>query len=65
MPQDWQEPVVAVIVVWAAVSLYRHLRGMLAPAKSESGVSCHGCGDCAAPDAETEASNKPSTIAPS
>ncbi len=51
---SWQEPIVAVIVGWAVVSLYRHLRGMLVVPKSDSGASCHGCDDCA--DAETESS---------
>lgn len=44
---DWQEAAVAVIVGTAAVSLYRHLRGLFAAPKPGGGASCHGCGDCA------------------
>ena len=47
----WQEPVVALIVGLAVVSLYRHLRGMFSMPKPGGGASCHTCDDeC---DAET------------
>ena len=42
----WQEPVVALVVGLAIVSLYRHLSGMLRIAKPGSQSSCHGCDDC-------------------
>ena len=43
----WQEPIVALIVGLAVVSLYRHIREMLGIAKPGSQQSCHGCDDCA------------------
>ena len=43
----WQEPIVALIVGLAVVSLYRHVRGMLGLTKPEAQPSCHGCDDCA------------------
>jgi len=43
----WQEPIVALIVGLAVVSLYRHVRSMLGLSKAESHESCHGCDDCA------------------
>ena len=49
---SWQEPLVGVIVGFAIVSLYRHLRGLLGSAVSDTGASCHGCDDC---DTETAA----------
>ena len=42
----WQEPVVAIIVGLAVVSLYRHLRSMLRMSKPSSDASCHGCESC-------------------
>ena len=49
----WQEPVVALIVGIAVVSLYRHLRGMFAVSKPAGGASCHSCDDeCEAESAD-------------
>jgi hypothetical protein len=42
----WQELVVAVIVGAAVVSLYRHLRSLLAGAEPSGQSSCHGCDSC-------------------
>ncbi len=42
----WQEPIVAIIVLFAVVYLYRHIRGMLGLAKPSSSASCHGCDTC-------------------
>ncbi len=42
----WQEPVVALVVGLAVVSLYRHLRSMIGSTRSGSQQSCHGCDDC-------------------
>ena len=42
----WQELSVALIVGVAVVSLYRHLRGLLASAGPGAQPSCHGCDDC-------------------
>jgi hypothetical protein len=49
---SWQEPIVAVIVGLAVVSLYRHLRELVGSAAPDAQASCHGCDDCAA---ETDA----------
>ncbi len=43
---SWQEPIVAIIVGLAVVSLYRHLHGLLGSAEPGT-PSCHGCDDCA------------------
>ena len=43
----WQELAVTVIVGFAVVSLYRHLRGMFSMPQSGADNSCHGCDDCA------------------
>ena len=43
----WQEPIAALIVGLAVVSLYRHFRGLFGGgAKADSQASCHGCDDC-------------------
>ena len=44
---SWQEPIVAVIVGWAVVSLYRHLRELVGSAAPDAQASCHGCDECA------------------
>ena len=49
---SWQEPIVAIIVGLAVVSLYRHLRELVGSAAPDAQASCHGCDDCAA---ETDA----------
>ena len=55
----WQEPVVALIVCLAVVSLYRHLRGMFSVPKTGGGASCHSCDDeC---EAETIDNSSPTT----
>lgn len=43
---NWQEPIVAIIVGLAAVSLYRHVRNMLHVSTPSSEASCHGCESC-------------------
>ena len=43
----WQEVIVALIVGWAVVSLYRHLRELVGSAAPDAQASCHGCDDCA------------------
>ena len=42
----WQELAVALIVGFAVVSLFRHLRGLLASAVPGAQPSCHGCDEC-------------------
>ena len=42
----WQEPIVALIVGLAVVSLYRHLRDLLRSAAPDTQASCHGCDSC-------------------
>ena len=54
----WQEPIVAIVVILAVVSLYRHVRGMLGLAKREAQSSCHGCDDC---QTEPDAAGKTGT----
>jgi len=49
---SWQEPIVAIIVGLAVVSLYRHLRELVGSAAPDAQATCHGCDDCAA---ETDA----------
>ncbi len=44
---SWQEPIVAIIVGFAVVSLYRHLRDLVGSAAPDAQASCHGCDDCA------------------
>jgi len=44
---SWQEPIVAIIVGLAVVSLYRHLRELVGSAAPDAPASCHGCDDCA------------------
>ena len=48
----WQDPIVAFIVGWAVVALYRHLRALVGSAapQAPSRASCRGCEDCAADD---------------
>jgi len=43
---SWQEPIVALVVGLAVVSLYRHVRSMIGSVGSGEGQSCHGCDDC-------------------
>ena len=52
----WQEPVAAIIIGLAVVSLYRHLRGMFGSAGPDAEASCHGCDDCATETTATPAS---------
>ncbi len=48
----WQEVIVAIIIGWAVVSLYRHFRELVGRAAPDAKASCHGCDDCATePDA--------------
>ena len=42
----WQDPIVALIVGYAVVALYRHLRALVGTAAPQSQASCHGCDDC-------------------
>ena len=42
----WQEPIAALIVVGAVVSLARHFRGLFGGAAADSQASCHGCDTC-------------------
>ena len=42
----WQEPVVAMAVGFAVVSLYRHVRDLIGAAKPGEQASCHGCEEC-------------------
>jgi hypothetical protein len=48
----WQDPIVAFIVAYAVVALYRHLRALVGSAapQAQSKASCHGCDDCATDD---------------
>ena len=42
---NWQEPITALVVAWAVVSLYRHLRNLVGPPKPDAPkTGCHGCG---------------------
>lgn len=42
----WQEPIVALVVGLAVVSLYRHVRSLIGSARPGEQQSCHGCDDC-------------------
>jgi len=42
----WQEPVVAIAVGFAVVSLYRHVRDLIGVTKPGEQASCHGCEEC-------------------
>ena len=45
----WQDPIVAFIVGYAVVALYRHLRALVGSAAPDAKkASCHGCDDCGA-----------------
>ena len=44
---SWQEPIVAIIVGLAVVSLYRHMRELIGSAAPDAQGTCHGCDDCA------------------
>jgi len=46
MTFTWQEPLVAVIVGFAVVSLYRHFQGMFSVPDTGGDASCHRCDDC-------------------
>ncbi len=46
----WQDPIVAFIVGYAVVALYRHLRALVGSASPDTKASCHGCDDCATDD---------------
>ena len=51
---NWQGLIVALIVGLAAVSLYRHVRGLISDARPATPATqplCRGCGDCAEPTA--------------
>lgn len=54
MSFNWQEPLVALIVGLAVVSLWRHLRGMFNLGGRDNGASCHSCEACDTVDGETE-----------
>ncbi len=41
----WQDPIVAIIIGYAVVALYRHLRTLIGSAAPNAKASCHGCGD--------------------
>ncbi len=56
----WQEVIVAIVVGWAVVSLYRHLRELVGSAAPDAQASCHGCDDCAA-ETDTAPSHQPAT----
>ncbi len=55
----WQQVIVAIIVGWAVLSLYRHLRQLVGSAAPDAQASCHGCDDCA--ETETAPSDQPAT----
>ncbi len=42
----WQEPVVAIVVGFAVVSLYRHVRDLIGVTTPGEQASCHGCDEC-------------------
>ena len=46
----WQDPIVALIIGYAVVALYRHLRAIAGSAAPDTKASCHGCDDCATDD---------------
>ena len=46
MTWTWQDPIVALIVAYAVVALYRHLRAIIGSAAPDTKTSCHGCDDC-------------------
>ena len=46
----WQDPIVALIVGYAVVKLYRHLRALVGSAAPDAKASCHGCDDCETSD---------------
>ena len=57
----WQEPIAAIIVGLAVVSLYRHLRNLVGAATPEAKASCHGCDNC---DGDLATPSPPSPISP-
>ena len=59
----WQDPIVALIVGYAVVALYRHLRALVGTAAPQSQASCHGCDDCA-DDAASPPRRPPSSPLP-
>ena len=60
---SWQEPIVAIIVGLAVVSLYRHLRDLFGSASPDAQASCHGCDDCAT-ETDTAPPDPPATAPP-
>lgn len=42
----WQEPIAALIVAAAVVSLVRHFKGLFGSSKPDAQASCHGCDNC-------------------
>lgn len=42
----WQEPIAALIVGVAVVSLVRHFRGLFGGSSPDANASCHGCDSC-------------------
>ena len=50
MTWTWQDPIVALIVAYAVVALYRHLRAIIGSAAPDTKASCHGCDDGCATD---------------
>lgn len=42
-----QEVIVAVIVGYAVLSLYKHVRALIGSAAPDADASCHGCDNCA------------------
>ena len=57
---SWQEPIVAIIVGFAVVFLYRHLRDLVGSAAPDAQTSCHGCDDCAT-ETDTTPPHPPAT----
>ena len=57
---SWQEPIVAIIVGLAVVSLYRHLRDLVGSAAPDAQTSCHGCDDCGT-ETDTAPAHPPAT----
>jgi len=61
---SWQEPIVAIIVGLAVVSLYRHLRELVGSAAPDAQASCHGCDDCADDDTAPSSRVAPDPVHP-
>ena len=59
---SWQEPIAALIVGFAVVSLVRHFRGLFGSSTPDSQASCHGCDNC---DTDTGPEPNPPPLPPS